>query len=339
MKTLLKFIIALLTTVFFTKCNHSQLDIDTSKIDMKPVVINRLDKDVFALNASNIGQQTTPLLNKYGAFYNRYVSTLGINGAHDSLYPQKLIAFTSDKDMSEAYADIQKTYSENDVELLSEELTEAVKRFKVFFPSRKIPSKFVAFMGGFNYNIVYVDSTLGVGLEMYLGQQSKFYNMMRLPNYRTVNMNKENILPDMIRGWLITEFDNGATETKLINHLIFYGKLFYACDALLPKVADSLKIGYNTKQLDYCHKFESNLWGFFAKDNKLFENDMKIVSEFTNDGPFSGSISKECPPRIAMWVGWQLVKSYMKNNPKVTVDELMNEKDAQKILSKSKYKP
>ena len=134
-------------------------------------------------------------------------------------------------------------------------------------------------------------------------------------------------------------FDNGATETKLINHLIFYGKLFYACDALLPKVADSLKIGYSTKQLDYCHKFESNLWGFFAKDNKLFENDMKIVSEFTNDGPFSGSISKECPPRIAMWVGWQVVKSYMKHNPDVTVEELMNEKDAQKILSKSKYKP
>jgi hypothetical protein len=66
---------------------------------------------------------------------------------------------------------------------------------------------------------------------------------------------------------------------------------------------------------------------------------MKIIAEFTNDGPFTGSISKECPPRIAMWIGWQIVKSYMDHNEQVSLEELMNEKDAQKILSKSKYKP
>jgi hypothetical protein len=40
-----------------------------------------------------------------------------------------------------------------------------------------------------------------------------------------------------------------------------------------------------------------------------------------------------------MWLGQQIVKSYMKHNSDVTLEDLMNEKDAQKILSKSKYKP
>jgi uncharacterized protein YjaZ len=40
-----------------------------------------------------------------------------------------------------------------------------------------------------------------------------------------------------------------------------------------------------------------------------------------------------------MWVGWQIVKSYMKSNKEVTLSDLMNEIDAQKILSKSKYRP
>jgi hypothetical protein len=91
--------------------------------------------------------------------------------------------------------------------------------------------------------------------------------------------------------------------------------------------------------MKYCKTFEKNLWGFFAKDNKLYENDIKLVTEYTNDGPFTGSISKECPPRIIMWLGWQIVKSYMEHNEKVTLEELMNEKDPQKILAKSKYKP
>lgn len=71
----------------------------------------------------------------------------------------------------------------------------------------------------------------------------------------------------------------------------------------------------------------------------MYENDLKILRELTSDGPFTGAISKDCPPRIAMWVGWQIVKSYMKNNKVVTLSDLMNETDAQKILSKSKYRP
>ena len=40
-----------------------------------------------------------------------------------------------------------------------------------------------------------------------------------------------------------------------------------------------------------------------------------------------------------MWVGWQIIKSYVKNNDKVSLSELMREQDAQKILAKSKYRP
>ena len=64
-----------------------------------------------------------------------------------------------------------------------------------------------------------------------------------------------------------------------------------------------------------------------------------MVSEFTSDGPFTRAISKDCPPRIAMWLGKQIVKSYMDHNDNVSLEDLMNEKDVQKILQKSKYKP
>jgi hypothetical protein len=238
-----------------------------------------------------------------------------------------------------AYADLVKTYSDNDIELIGDEITEVVKRFKVFFPKRNTPKQVVTFMSGFQYNVVYVDSTLGIGLDMYLGNKNMFYSMMQLPNFRTRTMNKEHIVSDAVRGWVITEFDNTDPVNNLLNHMLFYGKIFYVCDALLPQVPDSIKMGYTTAQMEYCKNYEKNLWGFFAKDNKLYDNDLKLVSEFTSDGPFTRAISKECPPRIAMWLGKQIVTSYMNHNKSTTLEELMNEKDIQKILAKSKYKP
>jgi uncharacterized protein YjaZ len=76
-----------------------------------------------------------------------------------------------------------------------------------------------------------------------------------------------------------------------------------------------------------------------AEKNRLYENNMRTVQELTGEGPFTSAISKDCPPGIAKWIGWQIVKSYMKNNENVSLEELMNEKDAQKILNKSKYRP
>ena len=277
---------------------------------------------------------------KYTSFYTRYISSIVNNGGKtDSLYSQTLLRFIENKDIKTAYNDLNRTYTDNDVELLGDEMTEVVKRFKLFFPNRKTPKQFVTFISGFQYNVVYVDSTLGIGLDMYLGSKNVFYEMMQLPKFRTRTMNKEHVLSDAVRGWVITEFDNSDPVNNLLNHMIFYGKIFYVCDGLLPFVQDSIKMGYTSEQMKYCNTYENKLWGFFAKDYKLYDNDLKLVSEFTSDGPFTRAISKECPPRIAMWLGKQIIKSYMKNNSNVSVEDLMNEKDAQKILSKSKYKP
>ncbi|MBK8369743.1 MAG: hypothetical protein IPL10_20885 [Bacteroidetes bacterium] len=340
MKSYFKIIATLLIVNFLTSCKHNPLDVDTSKVALDPIVFKRLDKDVFSLTPENCQLKMGEFEKKYSTFYMRYISSIVNNGGKiDSLYSQTLLRFIANKDIQTAYSDLNKTYSDNDIELIGDEMTEAVKRFKVFFPKRKTPKQFVTFMSGFQYNVVYVDSTLGVGLDMYLGSKNPFYSMMQLPNFRTRTMNKEHVLSDAVRGWVITEFDNADPVNNLLNHMIFYGKIFYICDGLLPNVQDSIKMGYTTAQMKYINEYEKNLWGFFAKDNKLYDNDLKLVSEFTSDGPFTRAISKECPPRIAMWLGKQIVKSYMEHNSDITVEDLMNEKDAQKILSKSKYKP
>lgn len=327
-------------SLLLTSCQHDSLDVDLSGVNTAALKVQRLDKDLMQLNSSNIAVQTGILQRNYGKWYDYYlINFLNPGGSHDSLYPKSVLAFTRDRDIRDAYASIQKLYPDQKVEALAREADDCVKRFHYHFPKRALPTRFITVMSGWNYSSAYADSALVVSLDMYLGDTSGFYQMLRLPQYQTRNMNERYILADMARGWLLTEFDNSDAVNTLLHHTIFYGKLYYAIEALLPNEQDSVLIGYSSKQMSYCQSYEKKLWGYFAEKNRLYENNLQTVRELTSEGPFTGAISKECPPRIAMWVGWQIVRSYMKNNKEATLESLMNEKDAAKILNKSKYRP
>jgi hypothetical protein len=296
--------------------------------------------DLFLLNETNFEARSALLLNTYGPVYQKYLmNPLRIAGAGDSLYKTSVLAFISDKDIRSAHAEIQQSYTATKMGELEGQLLECIKHFKYHFPKRNIPDQVVFCQTGWNYAFAYVDNSFLIGLDMYMGEQAEQYKMLAYPQYQVRKMCSDYLLPDVARGWVLTEFDNSEGENTLLNHSIFYGKLFYAVNALLPESNDSLIIGYTGKQLQYCEAYEKKLWGYFAEKNRLYENNLELVRELTSDGPFTGSISKDCPPRIAMWVGWQIVKAYMKNNKTVSLEDLMQEKSATKILNKSKYRP
>ena len=321
-------------------CSRDTRQIDISAVKAPPLEVLRLEEDLFAINAENLNDRTKQNLEKYGPFYEHYImSFLNRGGTRDSLYRSSVLSFVGDRDVREAYGCIKAAYPDSRLQEMMPGINDCVKRFKVCFPSKKLPARLLTCSTGWNYAFAYMDSALVIGLDMYLGDTSRFYKMLRYPYYQVRKMNAVNILPDLARGWLLTEFDNTDAQNILLNHTIFYGKLFYAVESLLPGLDDSLIIGYTSKQMDYCKTYEKNLWGYFAEKNRLYENSLDNVRELTSEGPFTGAIHKDCPPRIAMWVGWQIVRSYMDRNKNVTLEELMNEKDAAKILNKSKYRP
>ena len=335
-RTLFSFIVLLI----LTSCDPNPLDVDISNVKIEPVEVYRLEKNLHALNAQSFDKGNEEIKRKGGLFYEHYImNLLKVNGTSDSSYQKALIAFISDKDIRGSFLQSQKVFGEGFSEELGLQLNDCAKRFKYHFPNRKIPVKCVTCLSGWNYAFAYTDSTLVTALDMYLGDTCIYYQMLQLPSYRTRFMNKNYLLPDLLRGWLITEFDNSEPTNTLAYHTIFYGRIYYALNALLPDIQDSVMLNYTGAQMNYCTKYEKKLWSYFAEKNRLYETNLKTIQELTGDGPFTGAISKECPPRIAMWMGLQIVRSYMKNNKDATLDQLMNEKDAQKIISRSKYRP
>jgi len=338
MRKLKKIILSLPFLILFA-CGGNRLDVDTSEVSVEPAKVLRLDKDIFAMDTTKIATYTPEMLKKYGNFYSTFIfGILNPGDEKDSAY-KAISAFIQHPDMKEMNANVNTLFTENEISNIEAELTKSFKYFKYHFPKNQLPKKVVAFQSGFNYNITTSDSTLGIGLEMYLGANNKFYKMLQWPSYKVNQLRKEYLVSDAMKGWIINNFDTNEPVNNMLSHMVFYGKLYYCMDAVLPNTPDSIKIGYTGEQLEYCKKYEKKLWAYFTEKERLYSNDLKEVAEYTSEGPFTSAISRECPPRIAMWIGWQIVRSYMQKNDKVSLEELMKTADAQIILSKSKYKP
>ncbi len=331
------FYIMLSLFIFISACTNNPKDIDVSEVKMQEITINRLDQDIFNIDTANVLNDTKKLEKKYGKFYTTFIRGIINNGGiHDSSYSHQIKQFIKDANMHDAFLDCQKLYSSTaDFKF---QFTDAFKHFKHYFPNRNLP-KVITMMSGFNYSIVTLDSTLAIGLEMYLGSNSKFYKMMALPRYKSNFMNKENIMPDAIRFWMMNEFKYNMNKNDFLSDMIYMGKIMYLVDAVIPNVADTLMMQYSNKQMDYCKKNEFNVWSYFAAQKLLYTTDRAEIMKFTSEGPFTTALSKESAPRIGYWVGWQIVNQYMSKNEHITLEQLMNETDAQKILNKAKYKP
>lgn len=335
----LKIILLILPLFILFSCKNDRLDVDISDVSIEKVKVLRLDKDIFSMDTTKIASYTPEMQKKYGNFYSTFVfGILNPGDVKDSAY-RAISSFIQHPDMKDMNKDVNAIFSDDEMAKIESDLNTSFTYFKYHFPKHPLPTKVVAFQSGFNYNVTTSDSTLGIGLEMYLGSNNKFYKMLQWPNYKVNQLSKEYLVSDAMKGWVINSFDNNEPVNNLLSHMIFYGKLYYCMDAVLPSTPDSIKIGYTSAQMEYCNKYEKKLWAYFTEKERLYKNDLKEVAEYTAEGPFTSAISKECPPRIAMWVGWQIVRSYMNKNDKVSLQDLMKTNDAQLILAKSKYKP
>jgi uncharacterized protein YjaZ len=146
-------------------------------------------------------------------------------------------------------------------------------------------------------------------------------------------------MPDVVSSFTYRNIP-AYQDKNLISQMIFEGKQLYAKDLLLPKYTDAEKIGYTPEQIKWCEENESYMWRYFLENEMLYSLDPKLTTRFINPAPFSKfylEIDNDSPGRVGAWIGWQIVRSYMKNN-NVSLSELLKI-NPKEVFEKSKYKP
>jgi hypothetical protein len=71
----------------------------------------------------------------------------------------------------------------------------------------------------------------------------------------------------------------------------------------------------------------------------LYSKDYQTQTKLIQDGPFTTGFGNESPSRLGVFIGWEIVVAYLKNNPDVTLEEVLKMTDSQKLLQNSGYKP
>ena len=327
-------ILFVLVLLFFG-CEPDKPSVDTSNIKME-LKLNRFEQDLFAYPTIT-DTEVMELRKKYDPFFTHFIeSIVNISAVDDPSVYYYLNGFKSDSYVKEVYKKVDSTFS--DFSHYQQELTESFKLYKHYFPEKNIPT-IVTYVSGFNYAIVTDSSYLGIGLDMFLGSDYQAYVQLGLPQYKIANMTKDHMVSSSILGWVSTEFELNESNADLLTEMVHQGKLLYILDLLTPYEEDYVKMGYTKEQLEWCEDNEKQVWFYFVDNELFYTKETKEIIKYMGEAPFVQGFPEGSPGKVGQWVGLQIVKAFMENNPKAKVQDLVNEKDAQKILNLSKYKP
>jgi gliding motility-associated lipoprotein GldB len=305
--------------LFFLSCDKKRaIENAVDKISVEVEVV-RFDKIFFETPTQDLGK----IKKKFPYFFpGENDDSIWINKMQNPLW-------------RELYGEVQKKYG--DFKPVREDLKSLFKHIKYYFPKTKTP-KVITIISEMDYNnkAIYADSLVVISLELYLGKEHKFY---QFPNYIKQNLEQGQIMPDIVSSFSIRKVAP-VSDKNLLNQMVYFGKQLYLKDLLLPNYSDADKMGYTAEQIKWCQENESYMWRYFIEKEMLYSDDQKLLPRFINAAPFSKfylEIDNESPGRVGAWIGWQIVRSYMKNNDVPIADLLKT--DAKEIFEKSKYKP
>ncbi len=320
-----------------SSCKKNQLKVDISKVENEIEVV-RFDKELFTINTGDTLTSITALSNEYPEFFDLFTyKVIQIGGIGDTLFINGMKQFLTDTMILDVKKLVDAEFS--DFRTIEKELVEAFKYFQYHFPDKKLPTIYTC-ISGFNQSVFTAENIIGIGLDKYLGRDCQYYKKLNsTPQYKILNMHKEKIVSDVAYTWGLTEFENKSKATTLLDNMVYHGKLMYFVDAMLPEMHDSLKIGYTGKQIEWCKRNEAQMWSQLIENKMLYSNKRMDIIRYINNSPTTSGFPLESPGRTGIWIGWQIVREYMKKHPERTLPELMQNSNYQQILNDSKYFP
>lgn len=301
-------------------CNsESKIEKEIAEIDLE-VNVERFDR-LFA----GVTPETLPKLKAdYPFMFSR--------SFNDSIW----IARINDTLQQQLNAEVYKKFPDD--ALYEGELLSLFQHLKYHYKTFRTP-RIITVTSDVDYRnkTIVTDSIVLIALDTYLGTDHEFYGGMY--SYLKQNFKPSQIVSDMASQYARRSIFQSQRKT-LLDEMIFYGKVMYFKDVMIPFKADDEKMGYSYLELEWAMANESNIWSYFVENEMLFDNNPKLVERFINPAPFSKfnlELDSESPGRLGQYIGWQIVRAYMKNN-EVTLQNMLKT-SAEDIFNNSKFKP
>lgn len=318
--TILLFIILLV----LGSCN-GPFQVDISDIKKPDVSIKRYEQALFAeaLSPSRI----TELQNQFPLF-------LG-DKPLDNMQVVQLENYVSDPYLQKLFDETERVFPD----LISHEaeLANAFQYLQFYFPRFKIPEVY-SYISGDQAEAYFEDQVIVISLDHYLAYNHEAYNMAGIPKYKQFAMDKKFFLKDVLMAIAKTKIPSPGNNAQLLEQMIYEGKLLFFIKSMYPEISDKVLFTQTETHYSWLQNKEKDLWRYYIENELLYTSDYLTYNKFISDAPFTTALGDDSAPRTGIWLGYQIVFSYMKKN-EVELKDLIQNKDAQQILIKSGYKP
>jgi gliding motility-associated lipoprotein GldB len=247
------------------------------------------------------------------------------------------LAKKADTLQMQLFNEVDKTFSDfNKTEL---EIESLLNHLKYYFPEFTTP-RIITTTNDVDYRnkIIVTDTIVVMALDSYLGSDHEFYS--GIPKYVSANLKKEQLVVDLANEYA-KKYSYHPDRKTFLDEMIYFGKLLYFKDVVIPFKTEAERIGYSQGELDWAKANESYIWRYFVEHELLYSTDSKLPGRFIIDAPFSKffleEIDADSPGRLGQYIGWQIVRAYMEENDIHLKDMLI--KTTEDIFINSKFKP
>ena len=313
--------------------NRFKIDTNENRVNVK---IHRFDKDLLTLDTASMKAGVKRLYSKYPDFLPEFVyNVLDTTAADTNAVSHEFQKFLTDKTFTQVNKKTLQTF--DDVSDIEKKISDAFTYIHFYFPEVKLPEIYF-YVSGFNRSIMMNDKFIAVGTDLYLGSDYPAYKDYTY-EYMLFNMRRECVATDLVSAALFRMFVMNSSEYRLLDNMLFRGKVMYLLSVFMPNEKPEDIMGYRDEQWKWTKKNEKEIWATIIDQKHLFSTDLQLIRKYMNDAPFTAPVSQESPGRLGTWIGWQIVESYMNKNTKVSLTDLMKDSNYQKILEKSGYRP
>lgn len=254
---------------------------------------------------------------------------------NDSLFISSLLRLIQDPYIDTLFAEVKDYFQ--DLTPLETELGAAFARIQAYDPEFKAP-KIQTGITGFATDLYISDSLVVIGLDFFLGRNGS-YRPQQYPSYIVERFEEEFIVPNIILHLSKNYNAHDPADDRFLADMLFYGKSYVFTKSILPCTPDWLLIQYKPETLSEVKENDHIIWASLLENELLYETNHFIKRKFLEERPNVPEIGKNCPGRIAAWVGWEIMKSWLEENPEKNLNDLMNRTDVDQLFRESKYKP
>ena len=329
-----KFLFASLLGIVMWSCKT-----DTEECVFQPpasqkvtVAFESLEDSLFAFGSK---QQLVDFFSRHVALRDVFFNRAGY--PNDSLFINRLFTVFHNPSFDSLRMETKRVFGNG--EELKKEFELAFTNLRYYYPDFKIP-KIQTVITGLESDLFVSDTLLIVGLDYYLGANAKYKPDMHKYMQRRYTQNF--VVPSAM---LLYGIDGRVNEVDpndktVLADMVAYGKAYYFAKHMLPCVADSIFLGYTKTEIEGARENQDVIWKHFIDKEVFFKTAKNIKQKYIDERPKTVEVSDQCPGRIGVWVGWQIVNKYASQNSEtLSLQSLMKQANAQQIFTDSKYRP